>query len=363
MNCGVCGAPSPEGSVYCFSCGARLAADPASGASFSGGKPGTTGQIPRRLHAMRAGDILDETLRLYRRNFRLFVGIVAVLQVPLVILQLIQRAIVGPTFNGLAGMSTLGRPQIGMLIFWLGSTIVLGIVSLIFYVFIQAALAQAISQRYLGSPTGVGESYRRALACFWRLLGSTLVAGIVVFMVLAVSIGVPAVILALAIPALGGRVELQVAAAILLAMTMIAGAALASFVGLRWSFMWEAVVLEDVGVMRSLSRSWGLVKGSWWRVLGIFLLGGLFQGIVAGIPAGIIGLMVALAINFVSPGAQLAIAILGGLVGSVFGILAAPLMPTVSLLLYYDLRIRKEGFDLQMLANRAGGGQAPAVGG
>jgi len=120
----------------------------------------------RHLRPMGVGDILDETIRLYRQNFRTFVAIAAAPLVPLIILQMIQAAIAGPP---LPGQQMPGRD-----IFDYGSSIVLGILGLLCYVVIEAALTQAISERYLGHQPTVGGAYDVAAACLWRLLRASI---------------------------------------------------------------------------------------------------------------------------------------------------------------------------------------------
>lgn len=107
---------------------------------------------------MGVGDILDETIRLYRQNFRTFVGIAAVLQIPLVILQLGQSAIIGPT--GASLLTPGGDVQIGAFIFYLFSSFAMIFIGVFVSVMMQGALAGAISQRYLGrAATGRHTSY------------------------------------------------------------------------------------------------------------------------------------------------------------------------------------------------------------
>lgn len=275
---------------------------------------------------MAVGDILDETIRLYRQNFRVFVGVAAVLQIPLVILQLVQFAIAGPAIYDFIGTGPGGVPQFqtGPLIFWIASTVALGIVSFLFFLVIEAALATAISQRYLGRQVTVGQAYRVALTRFWRMLGTSLISGIALLLLVLTFLGIPVAI----------------------------------FLGIRWSFFVQAIVLEGRGVRASLSRSTALVKGTWWRVFGVFIVGFMAQYLVSAIPGGLIGAIIGAIGALIMPNALLTFSAISTVIGSLFGILAAPVLPTIGTLLYYDLRIRKEGFDLQVLAERLDHGRS-----
>ncbi len=321
MYCSNCGASNPEGKEACASCGASLAA--AYPAAFPG-QP--TPQATHVIRAMSVGDIFDETIRLYRQNFRTFVGIVAILQVPLVVLQMIQLAIVGPAFSGFPSVAG-GQPQFGPIIFWIASALSLGLISFIAYLVNQAAMSSAISERYLGHRITVGRSYRVALGCFWRMLGATLLSGIALALLTMTIVGIP----------------------------------FAIFFGIRWSLVVPAITLEGKGVRKGLSRSSGLVKGSWWRVVVVLLIASIAMYLVAAIPGGIVGLVILGVGATISPGSTSALTVINSGIGGIFGILAAPLVPTAITLLYYDLRIRKEGFDLQVLADSLSHGQRSAA--
>ena len=81
----------------------------------------------------------------------------------------------------------------------------------------------------------------------------------------------------------------------------------------------------------ALSRSSALVKGNWWRVLGIVFV----LGIMAGIISGILGI----------------IRIVGSAIGA---ILSMPITIVGATLLYYDLRLKKEGYNLGVMAGEIG---------
>jgi uncharacterized membrane protein YraQ (UPF0718 family) len=92
-----------------------------------------------------------------------------------------------------------------------------------------------------------------------------------------------------------------------------------------------------------LVRSWSLVRGFGWRILGIRILVGLITGIISGLLVSLLALAGAgLDVNGQLIVQQAASAVVGVFVGPVTYIAVT--------LLYYDVRIRKEGFDIEMLA-------------
>jgi hypothetical protein len=240
-----------------------------------------------RLRPLNLGDLLDETFALYRQNFALFAGIVAVL------------TIIETIFSELARRSGS-----------LGLTLLVIPITLAFGALITGALSWAVSQRYLGKETSIGEAYAAVgVATFFQLIGASLLYGLIVAV---------------------GFVFLIIPGIIFL---------------VRFAFMPEAIVLEQRGVFDSLGRSWALVSGSFWRVLGyglvIYIIVFFIELVVGGAIAGV--LAAGGGLSFIRPA-----------VSAIVSILVEPFRLTAFVLLYYDLRIRKEGFDLEQMARTMG---------
>jgi hypothetical protein len=116
------------------------------------------------------------------------------------------------------------------------------------------------------------------------------------------------------------------------------------------SLVTPVVVLENQGPARALARSWRLVNRSFWRVFGITLLAGIIVAIAGGIlqlPFSVLGAVSGSGI--------------GGTIIIVIGTIAAgtvtrPITAGVTVLLYVDMRMRKEGLDLA-LRTASGTGQ------
>ena len=120
-------------------------------------------------------------------------------------------------------------------------------------------------------------------------------------------------------------IELLVLGSLIL-VPLLAGPALilvslpvAIWIGIKWSFAWHAVVLEGRGVFTAFRRSWELVKGSWGRVFGIFMLVAVVYSVISN-----------LAFQFDS----------SGLVPLLFTVVLTPIQNVVATLLYGDLRAR-----------------------
>jgi hypothetical protein len=129
---------------------------------------------------------------------------------------------------------------------------------------------------------------------------------------------------------------------------------------IRFSLASPALMLEKQSIVKSMSRSTKLVRGSWWRVLGIQLLAGIIANIVAAI---VVIPFTFLAAAFSGEGVGGFVNGTGDLgwtfliisgIGSVIGsMITFPITAGVTVLLYIDQRIRREALDLE-LARAAG---------
>jgi hypothetical protein len=196
-----------------------------------------------------------------------------------------------------------------------------------------AATTRAVSDRYLDRPASVGSSYaaalRRMRALIWQsviLLGAfLLVYALAVALILALSL--------VAGPVAGGLGILLIIAAIPFVI----------FVYVRTSLAAPAIVLENLSGWRGLVRSWNLVRGFGWRILGIRILIFLITAIIGGLLVSLLSLAGAgLDLNGQFIVQEAASAVISVFIGPVTYIAVT--------LLYYDTRIRKEGFDIEMLA-------------
>jgi hypothetical protein len=115
-----------------------------------------------------------------------------------------------------------------------------------------------------------------------------------------------------------------------LSITII-GIPAAIYFAVTWTFIWQAALIDGSGPRAALARSSALVRQNWWRVLGIMLV----VGIIAGAISAVLG----------------TIPVVGSTIGS---ILSTPIAVTGATLLYYDLRVRKEGYTLEALAEELG---------
>jgi hypothetical protein len=128
------------------------------------------------------------------------------------------------------------------------------------------------------------------------------------------------------------------------------------WVWVRWSVDMPALFAEGIGPVKAIGRSWNLTRDNWWRTFGILLLVLIMVGLIQSALGALFGGIAALI-----PGINDEIrAGLVTTVSTVISALVGALSPIAITLLYLDLRVRKEGLDLDQLARQALPGTAPA---
>jgi hypothetical protein len=126
------------------------------------------------------------------------------------------------------------------------------------------------------------------------------------------------------------------------------------------AFVPQVVLLEGRGVGDAFRRSRDLAGSDWGRVLGLLLLAGLISGILTG---GL-GAVIALVFEILPKGGDSAARamqqqVFSQAAQSVAALLIVPMNGIALTLLYYDVRVRREGLDLAAKAIEQGYPLAP----
>jgi len=272
-----------------------------------GEKPHSTSQVV--LQEMSLGQILDKAIKIYLAHWKTFIAVSAMVMVPYAAI----RSVIQANFEStlVPGHAPTVADLTSMLV-----TVLLAMVLAVFVTpLLTGALARAASQIYLGRTPTMGELVRFALSRFGSLF-------LVSFLVLA--------------SVAGGFLLLIIPGVIFF---------------LRLVFAATVVVVEGKKGTKAMGRSWNLAKGSMGKIfLTIFL-----TGILAGIAQGIIAIPFAIIGQVMGGGAKSFAAFIAQAAAST---IATPFAAIVNVLLYFDMRIRKEAFDLTVMAQELG--QQPA---
>ncbi|WP_149957935.1 hypothetical protein [Zafaria cholistanensis] len=246
-------------------------------------------------------------------------------------------------------------------------SLIMGLLSACLMVLVQGLVTVPVLRAALNRRTGFGQTFTLARPGPARLMGLGLLGAAAGLMALALAVG-----LALAAAAVADGVG---AAPAILAMVVLGGP-LVLWAGVRFAFAAHALVAEGLGVFASLGRSWRLTGGRWWRSFGIILLAGVVVTIATSVVTAPLGFAAGMLGAFVDPADPesltrylAGLGVVSTLLSAVAGGLGAGYLYAVTALLYTDLRIRREGFDLALLREfEAGadpgipGRQVPAAG-
>ena len=294
-----------------------------------------------QIHPMATGELLDRSFRLLREHFWLFSTIIFIPQALFFVL--------GHGVRLVFGTSGAGTPGVG-------AGLVLGVFTVFaFLVFVivqfwaQGALIFAVSETYLGHRTSIRGSYTAIRKRLGQLLGTMILWGVLVFIWPALAGIISAVLVPiLAAVGIGGAVLIVISV-----IAFIVTIWLALHLLLNWLLVDKVVVLENMGWMRALRRSKELMNartepGFWRRPknkAGLILL----VGFLIAIGIHLLFQAPGLVFSLLAPGSLLGSTIMG-LLNIVSTSLATGYTAIAMILYYYDIRVRKEGFDLKMMA-------------
>lgn len=265
------------------------------------------------LGEMTVGDILDRGLRMLFARLPVFYALHLIVLFPLITLQIAGPLILFHDTN----TADLGA-ALGLVAF--------GLLAILFLLILQpiatAAILHIVMEEYAGRRASLSSALGFAVSRFLPLLGASILVGLLVLLGLFLCC-VPGI-----------------------------------YFWVTYIFVGQAVVLERSGIAEAFNRSQRLITGFWWRVFGVLLLILIAQRIVEWALA--LGLTVALPAQQEIPteaGRQIKVNPLNHIVGTLATLLVTILFASYTAvcttLLYLDLRIRKEGFDLELAA---GGG-------
>jgi len=271
------------------------------------------------LRPLSLGELLDRTFFLYRRHFLLFIGIAAIpyslflaVNLTSTLLPLFVRSVAGHVPPSGMVFASIGGGLLGLLALLAGA---------IAFLFSVGATVFAVSEIYMGRPTSIRDSLRGVRGKTGTIFGVLFLSGLIM----------GAGFIALIIPGIYLMCRVCVAT--------------------------PAALLEDIGPSDSIRRSFDLTRDFAGRAFMIYLL---YFAMVWGV-AAVFQMPFVLLLVINAKQTQLAILWrilmqVGNFIGSV---LVAPVSTLGFALFYYDLRVRKEAFDLQMMMQAIGGNPLP----
>ncbi|HXM68488.1 MAG TPA: hypothetical protein VN911_17290 [Candidatus Acidoferrum sp.] len=255
------------------------------------------------LRPLSTGELLDRTFSLYRNHFMLFVGIFALPHLCVLAFQCLSLALQTPGSNlrNVLVISVFG--------------LIAAVLSMVVAAAAQAATVVVVSQVHLGRPAGVMDSFSKVKHQIVGVIGLSLRIGLFVGLWSLLFI-VPGILKAI-----------------------------------EWSLAIPAKVLEDKNASEAMSRSSELSQGNRGR---IFVIWFLFMVLSIGISMLLqwpIQIGARAGGGGISPVRNVAVVWqVASLIATFFAqCLVGPLATIAFSLVYYDERVRKEAFDLQLM--------------
>ncbi|MEW6153081.1 MAG: hypothetical protein AB1673_03690 [Actinomycetota bacterium] len=266
-----------------------------------------------QLRPLSIGEVLDLAIKIYRQRFVHLVKAVAVVVAPVAVVSALVQV---STFPDFAAFSTTPEtvPEFGIADFWafLAGILVVALLGFLSSQIATAASFMIVSGAYLDQRP----DWRASLAYAWSRLRSLAWLAVVTGVLLMLAF------LALVIPGV-----------------YLYGA---------WVVAVPVLLLEDLRGTKALRRSHELVKGRWWptavAVVVSVILAAMVQSVFGGVLSGVI----------IAGGGSVAVAAAQAVATTAGSVLTTPFTAAVITVVYFDLRVRKEGFDLELLARRVG---------
>lgn len=321
-------------------------------ANFYVYKPGI---IP--LRPLSIGDIYQGAFAAIKTNARTMFGFTAaLLGVVLVISIGINYAIINLVLPNYLSPSS---PYAAVFTSLSGSFSQLGgsLLQVLATVLLSGLIVVALSRSVLGRVASSKEVWERTKSKFLPLIGLNIITSIISGLMMIIGIVVFFVLLASAAStAKTDREFLQDLGVSLvgLLILMVISALVSSYLSIKFSVASPAMVLENLGVFAAIGRSWSLTRGNFWRLFGINILTAIITFMVAGIFGGIAEALGAIFIVVGSSSPEDMIAslnttyILIMVMSTIAQLLILPFTSSVNALLYIDLRMRKEGLDVEL---------------
>ena len=321
-------------------------------ANFYVYKPGI---IP--LRPLSIGDIYQGAFAAIKTNARTMFGFTAaLLGVVLVISIATNYAIINLVLPNYLSPSS---PYAAVFTSLSGSFSQLGgsLLQVLATVLLSGLIVVAVSRSVLGRVASSKEVWERTKSKFLPLIGLNIITSIISGLMMIIGIAVFFALLAgVASTAKTDREFIQDLSIVLVGLfiLMVISTLVGSYLSIKFSVASPAMVLENLGVFAAIGRSWSLTRGNFWRLFGINILTAIITSIVAGIFGGIAGALGAIFVVVGSSSPEDVIAslnttyILTMVMSTIAQLLILPFTSSVNALLYIDLRMRKEGLDVEL---------------
>jgi hypothetical protein len=313
--------------------------------------PPKPGLIP--LRPLTLGTMLGASFQVLRRNPRPMFGFSLLLTGLIFVLSFLVIGVV--TFFAVTRATTASGSDVqtieaGTVAIIILAAVVPLLLSLVLGAILQGIVVLEVARGTVGEKLRLGGLWRAAKGRVGALVGWTLLitAGVIV------ALGIVALVIGLII-AFGGTAGLVVG--ILLSIAAGLGAtALALWLMTRLALVPSVLMIERLPLRDAIRRAWSLTVGFFWKTLGIQLLVAVIVQVAASIISTPLSFLFGFGTFLINPNGEesgfviMAIVLYGLtiILTLVIGAIAAVVQTATTALIYIDLRMRKEGLDLEL---------------
>lgn len=257
------------------------------------------------------GEILDSAVALYRARFTRLVVVAAAVVVPVQVVSAIVLLSAQPDHYSLSVTGAV-TPQFDSSSFGvqLAAFVVVALVGVVSSALVVAACTRIVADAYIGTTSGAGQAFRTVRPRVFAVVAISLIV------LLSEGVGLALCLVGVLLPLIFFAVAVPV------------------------------LILERAGVFGAIGRSVALTKAHALHVLGLVLTAQLLSVVISGSLAEGIRLV------FRSGGSTTAIVIGQSVANTIAGVLTTPFIATAVVALYFDLRVRDEAYDIQLLIQR-----------
>lgn len=314
--------------------------------------PPTTkpGIVP--LRPLSLGEIYDGAFTAIRHNPKVMLGAATLVILVATVLGVLVAQLIVPAISSSFSSLTATDPELADLGFdnlmaqAVATSLGTSLTMLLAQPVVEGILTVSVSQSVIGRKLSLGEVWERLQGRVGRLIGWSLLRTVASAVVTFVWFFV----LVLLVVLVGDR---SVGAAIGLGFVLGLGyVALVVWLGVRVGLVAPALALEGQGLGRTIARAWRLTRGSFWRLFGIYLLALVIvsaASYIITIPLSVIAGMVGGAGGSIETftTATLVVSVLASVITAAITVI---FVASVVALLYVDVRMRREGLDVQLAA-------------
>jgi membrane-anchored glycerophosphoryl diester phosphodiesterase (GDPDase) len=269
------------------------------------------------IRARGVADILDTAFRLYRTHVGLLLGMTAIVLLPLTVLQVLSFLVIGT------------------------DVVVQLVQNLVVIHALGGALIYAASLLSQGRAVTRSEAYQAG----WRRVATIVAAGILIGLIVIIPVGLIAVCVTVPALTLARGASQSVLSMLVPALMLLVLVPPLVYLSVRLMLVTPLIVLESLGPVQAIKRSWALTQRSFWRLLVLVVVLGLLSLLLISLPELLIsfaGVLLMADPNLIQP-----MSIAAAVLTQCGTILVLPLQWLAYTLTYYDLRVRSEGYDLE----------------